>query len=88
MVALVKVCWGVVEAVEIHPDDDSAWSSLKKYVGAPPEASLHDWWRAWRDGQEVEWYDHDNYGDCRLLYPSERKTQDKTVVRFSRRTRK
>ena len=67
-VALIKAFWGIVETVELHSDETSAWASLREYVGAPDDATLDDWWHAWGATDPPAWYDHSNYGDCRILH--------------------
>lgn len=66
-VVVVKAFQGTVETVELHPSEDSGWGSLGEYVGAPPETSLDEWLKAWVSTDPPGWYNHDHYGDCRIL---------------------
>ena len=69
-VALVKVFQGIVDCVEIHPNLDSAWESLRQFINAPEDAT----WDQWEEirGEMVDfddipaWYD-DDYIDSRVL---------------------
>lgn len=67
-VLVVKAFQGVVETVELHPTEESAWGSLREYVGAPPGSKLNDWWLAWVSPSPPDWYNHDKHGDCRVLH--------------------
>lgn len=66
-VLLVKAFQGIIETVEVHPTEESAWGSLREYVGAPSGSRLNDWWQAWVSPNPPDWYNHDHYGDCRIL---------------------
>lgn len=81
-VVLVKAFQGTVEAVELHPDSVSAWGSLRDYVGAPHDADLQDWYCAWGATDPSAWYDHDNYGDCRVLVPVSNESATDSVLVF------
>lgn len=68
-IVVVKAFQGTVEAVELHQKESSAWASLRDYVGAPQDTTLRDWWHAWSTLNPPDWYNHNDYGDCRLLRP-------------------